>query len=656
MNWPASLAPARLGELGLLALFIVVYGATLDTGLQPYELHGGDLITHQYAQVQARPSNAPGYPLYTLGGWLWFHGWRTLLAAGDSLPNPAPILSSYSTLWGLLALWLLYRVLCRLTAMQRAGGNWPVAWLLTAFFGVTYFFWYYATTTEQYSSAVAQTIAIIYVYLLWRDNPQRLPLLYLLAFLCGLSFAHMLTTALIIPPLVVVVLWQAPSLVRDPRAVLGSLGAALLPLASYLYVYLRGAQHPEWWGKGDWTSAQDWFWSFVSTAQGREELAWGFEPGRAFFGNGFPEMIWQEMSVLLLISGLAGIWLLGRRLRVLLYGTLILYTIFCWAYRFGNWFQVVLPAYPLLLMGVAPLIDRIQTYLIARLPGRIGRWAALAPLLVLAALTLWRLESSLPRADSRHRAEDTALVRAAGLLAAPLPTGAGLFAAVDDALALEYLIQIWGIRPDLEVVSSAEAAHRLQSAAPLLATWDATPALLDELPPDRELTYQSLGPEWVEVLPTATAVTHTASLAGAIPLDHTLLPGLTLAAYRAEQSPSGAPANHASAPGLDVTLYWKLDQGVWPAGLSISVRPLAAGVQQTGADGHVTQQDRTRPVHGLWPDRSDGSAAVVADSYRLPLPAPLPAGADAFMLLLYEATNDGFRNLAELVLPIPTAP
>jgi hypothetical protein len=115
----------------------------------------------------------------------------------------------------------------------------------------------------------------------------------------------MLTTALLVPPLVAVVLWQAPFLLRDPRALLGSLGAVFLPLASYLYIYQRGAQHPEWWGNGDWTSAQEWFWSFVSTAQGREELAWGFEPGRAFFGNGFPEMIWQEMSVLLLIGGLA---------------------------------------------------------------------------------------------------------------------------------------------------------------------------------------------------------------------------------------------------------------------------------------------------------------------------------------------------------------
>ena len=46
-----------------MAAALLLYLLTLDNGFQPYELGGGDLITHQYAQVQARPSNAPGYPL-----------------------------------------------------------------------------------------------------------------------------------------------------------------------------------------------------------------------------------------------------------------------------------------------------------------------------------------------------------------------------------------------------------------------------------------------------------------------------------------------------------------------------------------------------------------------------------------------------------------
>src|SRR4029079_5412192 len=110
--------------------------------------------------------------------------------------------------------------------------------LVTTFFGVTYFFWYYATTTEQYSSAVAQTLAIFYVYLLWDKEPRRRNLLYFLAFLCGLSLAHMLTVAFIVPPLIALVLWRDPTLLRSRRALLYSILSAAAPLLSYLYVYL----------------------------------------------------------------------------------------------------------------------------------------------------------------------------------------------------------------------------------------------------------------------------------------------------------------------------------------------------------------------------------------------------------------------------------
>ena len=62
----------RCAPVFLLLAAGALYLLTLDNGLRPGELLGGDLITHQYAQVQGRPSNAPGYPLYTMGGWLWF--------------------------------------------------------------------------------------------------------------------------------------------------------------------------------------------------------------------------------------------------------------------------------------------------------------------------------------------------------------------------------------------------------------------------------------------------------------------------------------------------------------------------------------------------------------------------------------------------------
>jgi len=95
------------GGAFVLTAVALLYLVTLDNGLRPDELTGGDLITHQYAQVEARPGNAPGYPLYTMGGWLWFHSGKTLLGW---ILNPIQILSAYSGLWSVAALVFLYLI------------------------------------------------------------------------------------------------------------------------------------------------------------------------------------------------------------------------------------------------------------------------------------------------------------------------------------------------------------------------------------------------------------------------------------------------------------------------------------------------------------------------------------------------------------------
>ncbi|HUW09353.1 MAG TPA: hypothetical protein VM537_06450, partial [Anaerolineae bacterium] len=43
--------PELLAGLLVLSCALILYGTTLDDGLRPGELQGGDLITHQYAQV-----------------------------------------------------------------------------------------------------------------------------------------------------------------------------------------------------------------------------------------------------------------------------------------------------------------------------------------------------------------------------------------------------------------------------------------------------------------------------------------------------------------------------------------------------------------------------------------------------------------------------
>jgi len=573
----------------------LLYLYTLDTGLQPEELRGGDLITHQYAQVEARPSNAPGYPLYTMGGWLWFRVMRGVAVfAGEPWPNPMPLLSSYSTLWALVALWLLFRILIHLFLRVRYSqqtnqllaapysswhwlqwlfsttdltrvhslpsvtfSEWLLATLLSLFYGVTYFFWYYATTTEQYSSAIAQTLAIVYFYLMWQDSaamnrqqprsihshsirPHSTYLLLLLAFLCGLSLAHMLTVAFIVPPLLIVLLWQEPLLLRQWRIIILAIGAAALPLVSYLYVYLRGAAHPEWWGSGEWRTTQEWFWHFVSTTQGREELGWGLEPWCTSFANGFPMLIAQELTWPVLVLGLLGFCLMGKRLATFFWGITAIYFVFNWAYRCGNWFQVILPLYPLLVIGFALTIYKLLLWIAKWASAEGQRWRTQAEdagskslpetkldntqhrwvghftptdlwsnaeslftlgsvgvSVLLLLVILMQVNTRWPTVDSRGRAEDSALDQAALLLTPSLPENQALFASLDETLALQYVTRIAMIRPDLRVVSSQQAATELASGTAVYSTWELASTLVAELPEQQGTIQRAIDPRWI---------------------------------------------------------------------------------------------------------------------------------------------------------------
>ncbi|MGC8782678.1 MAG: protein O-mannosyl-transferase family, partial [Anaerolineae bacterium] len=430
----------------LLLAFAALYLATLDNGLRPGELLGGDLITHQYAQVQGRPGNAPGYPLYTMGGRLWFRAGRLLLGPDA---NPIPILSSYSTLWALVALGLLYALILEVTARRGGRGNWPVAWLVTGFYGVTYFFWYYAVTTEQYASSVAWTLAVVWLVFRW-ERERRDHHLLALALLAGVALAHQLTLPIILPPLLWWIWRSEPRLLRRPRLIAAALGLALLPLLSYLYVYRAGALHPEWRGAGEWASAWDWFWSFVSTAQGRAELTWSWTP---FLTAEFPALIWRELTVPGVIAGLLGWAALGRRPAIALYATFLFYLILCWIDRLGNWYQVIMPLYALLALGIAAGADWLMAW---------GAQHALrtAQLIVPAALVLlllYRAALSYPAANARNRSDDTGLAPGWAILADDPPAGAAILGTLPETAALDYLTVIWGRRPDLRAVTSAQA-------------------------------------------------------------------------------------------------------------------------------------------------------------------------------------------------------
>lgn len=624
--------PSRWTGIALLITALALYLWTLDDGLQPEELRGGDLITHQYAQVQARPSNAPGYPLYTMGGWAWFHLGRLLLGPYS---NPIRILSSYSTLWALLALWLLYRLLLDVT-----GGQWVIAGLSTAFYAVTYFFWYYATTTEQYASAVAQTVLMIWLAFRWdaaqdrgQDNDR---LLLALSFLTGLGLAHLVTVLFIVPPLLWFILGRRPEIMRRPRLIAQAAGLAVLPLVSYAYVYIRGAQHPEWRGTGEWANTWQWFWSFLSTRQGRDELTWSLWP---LWTAEFPSLVWRELTWPVLLVGLWGIARLGRRRATLIYSSLAIYLVFCFVDRLGNWYQVIMPAYPLVVIGAAmAMVEAWRRWPSSQAIARRG-----ILLLVSGVLITYRFALSFPAADSSGRASDVGLDPGWVIIADDPPIHAAILGTRDELLALQYLTQIWGVRSDLRPVTTAQARKILVEEGILYSTVSAVPIVQAEVRADAH--FSSAG---------VTLVAVRAEPQWELPaLEMRLMQpagdGLRLLGI-SYWRPAAHPAlPERFRPQPRVTLYWQAERPIaWD--WSVSVRPIRGEAFLFVGD-RLVQTDRVHPVQGTYPTSRWQPGEVVRDDYELP---SLPDSAvDGLLVIVYRPLPEGgFQNLAELRIPM----
>jgi hypothetical protein len=371
---------------------------------------------------------------------------------------------------GLASLAVLYLILLNLTRRR-----WAIAALLTAFHATTFFFWYYSVTTEQYTSAVFQTLLLIWLALRWDDAPRD-AILLAMAFVSGTMLANMVTTLFILPPLLGFIFlktdpagWRGWHYLKRPGLILQAVGLALLPLVSYAYIYIRGAQHPEWRGSGQWASAWEWFVAFITIQQGRDELAPGLGL-QTFFTAEFPALMWRELTWLVFVGGLIGLALLGRRRAIFFYSTLAIYFIFCWGYRFGNWFQVIIPAYPIFTIGLAALLTHGLAW-----AGRFSRqrWSAGLISLFLVGLLLFNLSRNYASANQRYRPDDTGLDPGWAILAdQPVPP-ALIGADFAEWVALQYLTQVWGAAPGITATSDAPAL--LDSTALAIATPAAGP-------------------------------------------------------------------------------------------------------------------------------------------------------------------------------------
>ena len=585
--------------MGALFLYLV----TLDNGLTLGELQGGDLITHHHAQAELRLANAPGYPLYTLLGWAWFQIGRLIFSF---LLNPIEILSLFSTIWGLGALLVFYLLLLEVTE-----GNWIISGLCTLFYATTYFFWYYSVTTEEYTTGVLQSLLMILLAYRWERSGEDHYLLGI-AFLVGLALANLVTVLLALPALLLFILRLQPRTFRRKDLLAKSALLTFLPLLSYTYVYFQGAWHPEWLGRGEWPSNTVWFLHFLSTSQGRSELAWilgGIPPE-------VPRILVGELTLPVLLLGVGGIALLGRRRAGLLYGVLLSYALFTYIDRFGNWFQVVMPIYPLIVLGMAVLAHRLFR------PS--PNWARGLLILALVLLVANRLWLNFPAADQRDKPEDTGLDPSWAILKDEPPSGATIGGRYDEILALEYLKGVWGERQDIEIMEPERFKKAFDDEGRhLFLTREGANLVLPYLVPFPHLSSEGL--TLIRVCKEANFIPSAISH----PLNADYGGKLRLLGYDLFPSEKGLP----------LALYWQA-LGKMESDYSISVRPTQGG-KAIFAEGELLQEDNVHPVWGWYPTSRWLPGEVVRDDYLLP---NQPAY-DGLTILVYWRTDGGFENL-----------
>ncbi len=443
----AATSALWLGVTVVVATF-AVYLLTLAPDI--YSLDSPELAA---AAHQLGIAHAPGYPLYTMIGWLFSH----LFPIG----TVAFRLNLLSAVFGVGACTAVYALALRVTPRPVVAA---AAALALAF---SYFFWLDALAAEVYTLDAMLFAVVLLAAYTWRAQPSA-SRAALVGLALGLACANRTTSILYLPALLAFAWMSAAS---DPKAYAGrdpktyaagrdpktyaAAGLGLVAgLLTYLYLPLRSAAGVEV-GPGtyrldgtllvDNLASLGGFWHHVSAAAFRGE-AFAYGPVDALAEAG-QFVAWLAGSFLVVGLGLgaAGIarqWQTDRALLVLVAGAALPVTLFFINYGAIDKRFMFLPAYVAWSLWIAVGIDWMLD--IAQVP--VASWWALSALALplLALIINWPLVT--------QHGQRAVRVEAQQFLGQVAPR-AVVFGRFTDVAPMQYLQQVEGQRPDVRLVN-----------------------------------------------------------------------------------------------------------------------------------------------------------------------------------------------------------
>lgn len=430
-----------LAVVGLPLAFL--YAATVAHDL-------GTIDSGELATVCARLGIAhpTGYPLYTLLG-------RIAVVVHPGSPIEAVNALSAVAAWlSAIVTASVTRILTRAVAPSPSlWSRWIAPWTAALWFGIDRELWKQATGNEVYSLhllAVAGLLGLLVAIGKGQAGPR---VLLGLGYLAGLAFAHHLSTAFLLPAIVVGALFWAGEGRLSSRALtwLGAAaGLALLAWSVNLYLPIRSARDPIL----DWGDPQTWarFWRHYLAAQYR---VWVFQ-STADLGLNSREYLLSLPARLgwpVLALAVAGVWGIRRRLRIAILLGLVWVVTFVWAsgYSIHDLAPYYLPADLVLVLLSGVGLTMLGALLAARLRGGNARAGTPVVAVALVALTA---SVAVSRWDEVDRSEDHFIRAHAARVLDSLPPNAILLSAFWDAVVSPsiYLQEIEQHRRDVTVV------------------------------------------------------------------------------------------------------------------------------------------------------------------------------------------------------------